>query len=106
MYLLEKPHWQCRRNLCPNRGSELLLSYFYKASLNGSVEWGSRIHRLHLCRGVRLPNECPGYDIKQSDGEVPLMLEFWVMRSIPLLLSLPGPPWTRVVAPDRVLSMG
>ena len=26
-------------------------------------------------RGVRLPNECPIYDTKQSDGEVPVMLE-------------------------------
>ena len=43
------------------------------------VGWGSRIHRLHLCRGVRLspPNECPGYDTKRSDGEAPVMLEFW-----------------------------
>ena len=28
------------------------------------------------------------------------------MRSTPLLLSLPGPLWPGVVAPDRVLSMG
>ena len=36
------------------------------------VGWGCRIHRLLLCRGVRPPpNECPGYDTKQSDGEVP-----------------------------------
>ena len=25
------------------------------------------------------PNECPGYDTKQSDGEVPAMLELWGM---------------------------
>ena len=24
-----------------------------------------------------LPNECPRYDTKQSDGEVPVMLELW-----------------------------
>ena len=42
------------------------------------VDWGCRIHQLHLCRGVILPpNECPGYDTKQSDGEVPVMLELW-----------------------------
>ena len=23
------------------------------------------------------PNECPGYDTKQSDGEIPVMLELW-----------------------------
>ena len=34
------------------------------------VGWGYRIHRLHLCRGVRPhPNQCPGYDTKQSVGE-------------------------------------
>ena len=25
--------------------------------------------------GVTPPNECPGYDTKQSDGEVPVILE-------------------------------
>ena len=52
------------------------------------------------------PNECPGYDTKKSDGEVPAMLELWGMRSTPSLPSLPGPLWPGVVAPDRVLSMG
>ena len=63
-----------------------------------------RIHRLHLCRGVRSPpNECPAYDSKQTDGEAPVMLELWGMRSTPSLPSLPGPFWPRVVAPDRFL---
>ena len=72
------------------------------------VRWISRIHRLLLCRGMRLltpPNESPGYDTKQSDGEVPVMLELWGMQStlsLPLLL---GPLWP-VVIPDRVLFMG
>ena len=67
-----------------------------------------RIHRLHLCRGVRPPphNECPGYDTKQSDGEVPAELELWGMRSTPSLPLLPGPLWPGVVVPDRALSMG
>ena len=34
------------------------------------------------------------------------MLELRGMWSTHLLLSLPGPLWPRVVAPDRVLSMG
>ena len=34
------------------------------------------------------------------------MLEFWGMRSTPLLPSLPGLLWPGVVPPDRVLSMG
>ena len=51
-------------------------------------------------------NECSAYDTKQSDGEVPIMLELWGMRSTPSLPLLPGPLWPRVVAPERVLSMG
>ena len=38
----------------------------------------------------KTPNECLGYDTKQSD-EVPVMLQLWGMRSIPSLASLPGP---------------
>ena len=70
-----------------------------------SVSWGCRIHWLHLCRGVSPPppNEYPGYDTKQSDGEVPAVLEIWGMQSTP---SLPGPLWPGVVAPDRAPSMG
>ena len=64
------------------------------------VGWGCRIRPLHLCWGVRM-NECPGYDTKQSDGEVPVMLELWGMRSTPLLPLLPGPLWPWVVAPDK-----
>ena len=56
--------------------------------------------------GVRPPNECPRYDTKQSDGDVPVMLDLWEMWSIPSLPSLPGSFWPRVVAPDRVLSIG
>ena len=68
------------------------------------VSRGCRIHRLLLCRGVRPPsNECPGYDTKQSDGEVLAMLELWGMRSNPSLLSLPGPLWPGVVAPDKYI---
>ncbi len=52
------------------------------------------------------PNECPGYETKQSDGEVPVMVELWGMQSTPSLLLLPGPLWPRMVAHDRALSMG
>ena len=51
-------------------------------------------------------SECPGYDAKQSDGVVPVMLELWGMKSTTSLPSLPVPPWPGVLAPDRVLSMG
>ena len=39
-------------------------------------------------------------DTKQSNGEVPVMLGLWGMRSILSLPLLPGPLWPRVVAPD------
>ena len=64
------------------------------------------IHRLHLCRRVGPPNENPGFDTNQSDGEVPVMLELGGMRSTPLLPSLPVPLWPGMVAHDRALSMG
>ena len=59
-----------------------------------------------LCRGVRPPNERPGYDTKQSDREVPVMLKLCGMQSTPSLPSFPGSLWLGVVAPDRVISMG
>ena len=34
------------------------------------------------------------------------MLELWGMQSTPSLPLIPGPLWPRVVAPDRVLSIG
>ena len=71
------------------------------------VGWGCRIHRLPFGRGVRpLPNECPRYDSKQSDGEVPIMLEVWGMQSTLSMPLLTCPLRTGGVAPDRVLSMG
>ena len=50
-------------------------------------------------------NENPGYDTKQSDGDVPVMLELWGIWSTLSLLLLPGPLWPGIVAPDRALSM-
>ena len=49
-------------------------SCLFSQILYSPVDWGSRIHRLHLCRGARPPHECPIYDIKQSVGEAPIML--------------------------------
>ena len=63
--------------------------------------------RIHLQRRkTPSPNECPGYDTKQSDGEAPVMQELWEIRGIPLLPSLPGPHWPRVLAPDKDLPKG
>ena len=51
-------------------------------------------------------SECPGYDTKQSDGEVLVMLELWGMRSTPSLPLFPGPLSPGMVAPDMAMSMG
>ena len=56
--------------------------------------------------GKDSPNQCPGYDTKQSDDEVPVMLELWEMQGTTLLPSLPCPLWPEMGVPDRVLSMG
>ena len=72
------------------------------------VGWDCRIRRLLLYRGLRPPppNESAGYDTKQSDGEVPVMLELWGMQSTSSLPMIQGPFWPGMVAPDRALSMG
>ena len=63
------------------------------------VGCGCKIHQ--FCRGIRPPTT--EYNTKQSDGEAPVMLNFWWIRSTSLLLS--HPLWPGVVTPDRVLSM-
>ena len=55
---------------------------------------------------THLHNEYPGYDIKQSDSEAPVMLKLWRMQSTPKLPLLPGSLWPRMAASARVLSMG
>ena len=42
----------------------------------GAVEYTNCI----FAEEYNSPNECPRYDTKQSDGEVPVMLELWGMR--------------------------
>ena len=72
----------------------LLLQYSSHFKLYSSclVSWGCRIHQLLFCRWVRPPpkNKCPGYDAKQSDTEVPVMLALWRMQNTPLLPLFPG----------------
>ena len=102
---------ECVRFAQPMQNWDFLKVGFHSTSVRLSmllfqrcctVGWGCRIHRLLLCREIRPPpyNKCPVYDTNQSDGEVPLMLELWRM---PSTSSLPSP---RVVAPNRVLSIG
>ena len=52
-----------------------------------------------LQRRKVLPNEGPGYDTKQSDGEVPVMPELLGIWSTPSLPLLSGPLWPGVVVP-------
>ena len=61
-------------------------------SASGVVEYIKWIS----AEGQDLPNVCPAYDIKQYDGEAPLMLELWGRRSTPLLPLLQGPLWLGV----------
>ena len=64
---------------------------FIYINLPGLVGCPSRIDRLYLCAEAKIPlNECPGYDIKQSDDVAPV-LEFSGMWSTTLLPSLTGP---------------
>ena len=77
-------------NLVHNTQS--LKKYFAQSA--GAVEYTD-------CFSAEEQDECPGYDTKQSDGEVPAMLELWGMRSTPSLPSLSDPLWLRVVAPDK-----
>ena len=82
------------RNLNASSKSESFRTHSFNnslASLAGALEYSQRVS---------------WYDTKQSDGEVPVMLELWEMRSTPSLPLLPGPLWPGVVAPDRALSMG
>ena len=53
----------------------------------GAVEYTNCI----AAEGLDSPNECPDYDTKESDGEAPVMLQFWGMQGTLSLLSLQGP---------------
>ena len=48
-----------------------------------------------LQRGKTLANKCPGYDIKQSDGEVPVILKLSGMWSTPFIAIAPRSTQTR-----------
>ena len=52
------------------------------------------------------PKKTSVQDTKQSDDKAPVMLELWGMQSISSLSSTLGPLWPRLIAPDRVQSMG
>ena len=81
--------------------SHVLWWNIYKAQSTGAVEYTDSIS----AEGYNFPSECPGYDTKKSDGEAPV-LELWGMWSTLSFSLLSGPFWLRVVAPDKLLSMG
>ena len=60
----------------------LNFSLSFSTNYSSPVGLGCRIYQLHLCRGVRPPNECPR--LKPSDGKA-LALELCRMWSTPLL---------------------
>ena len=51
-------------------------------------------------------NKSPEYDIKSSDGELEVILEFGGIRRTHLLSLFPGPLWPRVLVPDKGLIYG
>ena len=63
--------------------------------------WAEEYPDSSLQRGNPPPNECPGHDTTQYDGEVLAVLELWGMLSTPSLQSLPCPFWPGVAAPDK-----
>ena len=94
------------RNLCTDKDVLIPTNSAGNLQLICPVGWGSKTHRLFLCRGVRPSKKYSGYDTKQSDGEVLVMLELWGIRSTSSLPSLRGPLWPGMVALDWVYSIG
>ena len=74
--------------------------------VSGPVSWSCRIHRLHLCRDVRLPQRVSWiwHETIWWWGSC----NAWALgnRSTSSLLSLLGSLCPRGVAPERALSMG
>ena len=89
-----RKHWL---DLC--RGISPLSSecsgYDTKPSEDGAL-WSTP--SLPLLR--RSTQECPGYEIKQSDSKAPVILELWGIQNTSSLPLLPGPLWLGMVAPD------
>ena len=60
----------------------------YILNFNYPGGWSDRIHRPHLCRGVKPP-----------PNNLMVRFQLWEMRSTPSLPSLPGPLTPGIVAP-------
>ena len=77
------------------RNYQLIHSKYRQSSRLGM----ENIPSAFLQRGKTSPNECHGYDTKQSDGEAP------VMQNTSSLPPIPGPHCPRMVAPNKVQSV-
>ena len=85
----------------------ILNIYIDKLVTLGRLLPGHSVHSAASLQRDDIPtNQWPRYDIQQSDGEAPLILVLWGMRSTSSLHSIPGLLWPEMVAPDRALSMG
>ena len=52
----------------------VLVTFLFIKCVFSPIGCGCRICQLHLCKGVGFtPNKYPGYDIKSSDGEAPVL---------------------------------
>ena len=91
--------------LYPMRRNQYVSSVTYPLSSSKIAQWAGAVEYTYCtsAEGVRPPQKCPGYDTKQSDGEVSIMLKLWGMQSTPLLPSISGPLMLGVAAPNRVL---
>ena len=80
-----------------------LANRLYLCEPSRLVLWNTQTASLH--RGKTLTNQCPGYDIKQSDGQTRVMLEICRMQNTSSLPLPPGPLCPGVVAHQRTLSI-
>ena len=70
------------------RASYIKEKYAREPNRPGAVEYTNRFSA--EWQESSSHNECPAYDTKQSDSEVPVMLKLWGMQSTPSLPSLSG----------------
>ena len=89
--------------LDPSKPRDLVLSYLvhcWIAIYFSPIAWGYRIYRFISAVGWDSPEQYPGYDIEQYDGEAQVILELWRMHCTSLLPSLLGSLWPGVVVFD------
>ena len=75
---------------------DLMIEWFsyYKSNINLYIAQSAGAAEYTDCTsadGVISPQRLSWYEIKKSDGEIPVMQEFGGMRNTPSFLLLPGP---------------